>query len=226
MPPKAKYTKKEVAAVALEMIRTDGLDALTARELGKRLGMSVSPIFTMFRNMEEVKQCARELAMAEFREYISDYREFSPAFKRIGMMIVSYGIHQPELFKLLFMQEHREPRDFSESIRDLGEIPATCVELICRDYGMTREEAWLLFEQLWTHAFGLGAMCAMKVCNFSEEEIGRRLGLVFAGMVTLVTSGCLPEVASNVEKHTNGTFHGRPVGELPYGMRKQRRTDE
>jgi len=44
--------------------------------------------------MEEVKQAARELALREFMEYISDYREYTPAFKRIGLQVVSYGIHR------------------------------------------------------------------------------------------------------------------------------------
>ena len=41
---------------------------------------------------EDVKQAARELAVKEFMEYISDYREYTPAFKRIGMLMVSYAM--------------------------------------------------------------------------------------------------------------------------------------
>lgn len=106
MPPKPKFTREEVASVAFAMIKEGGVSALTARDLGARMGTSARPIFTLFKNMDDVKQAARALAVKEFMEYISDYREYSPAFKRIGMMIVSYGIHEPELFKLLFLQEH------------------------------------------------------------------------------------------------------------------------
>ena len=48
MPPKPKYTRNEVAIAAFNIIKKDGLSALTARELGKSLGTSVSPIFTTF----------------------------------------------------------------------------------------------------------------------------------------------------------------------------------
>lgn len=215
MPPKPKCTREEIAAAAFRMIKEEGLSVLTARELGKRLGTSSSPIFTVFQNMEDVKNAARELALAEFREYISDYREYTPAFKRIGMMIVSYGLREPELFKLLFMQEHRDTRGFESTIADLGDVAQTCQELICRDYGMTEPRARLMLEQLWTQAFGLGAMGALGVITLSEEEIGRRLSVIFAGLVMFLKSG--RDVFSDVEHHADGMYHGMPLDRMPYG---------
>lgn len=216
MPPRPKCTREEVAMTALAIVKEDGLDALTARELGKRLGTSVSPVFTLFSSMDEVKLAARELALREFKEYVSDYKEYTPAFKRIGMMLVSYGMHEPELFKLLFMQEHKERQSFAASLGDLDDIGDVCMELLQRDYGMTQEEARLILEQMWTNAYGLGVMCAMGVCNLEEEEIGRRLGIMFAGLTILLKSGKLEEVYGDVERNSAGTYHGIPVGNLPY----------
>ena len=156
MPPKPKFTREEVASVAFAMIKEGGVSALTARDLGARMGTSARPIFTLFKNMEDVKQAARALAVKEFMVYLSDYQEYTPAFKRIGMMIVSYGIHEPELFKLLFLQEHPQGVSFTESLKDLNGMDETCVQLVMRDYGLTEGEARLLFEQMWTHALGLG----------------------------------------------------------------------
>lgn len=44
MPPKAKYTRDEIIAIAYELVREQGVEALTAREVAKRLGTSPSPI--------------------------------------------------------------------------------------------------------------------------------------------------------------------------------------
>ena len=55
MPPKAKFTKKEVIAAALEMVKENGIENLTARALGERLGSSARPVFTLFDGMEEIK---------------------------------------------------------------------------------------------------------------------------------------------------------------------------
>lgn len=213
MPPKPKFTREEVASVAFCMIKEGGTSALTARDLGARMGTSARPIFTLFKNMEDVKQAARALAVKEFMAYISDYREYSPAFKRIGMMIVSYGIHEPELFKLLFLQEHPRGVSFRESLKDLDGMDETCVQLVMEDYGLTEEEGRLLFEQMWTHALGLGTMCAMGVCNLPEEEIGRRQGIMFASLMMLIKSGKLEQVISHPEKKRERDF---PVAEHPF----------
>lgn len=213
MPPKPKFTREEVASVAFAMIKEGGVSALTARDLGARMGTSARPIFTLFKNMDDVKQAARALAVKEFMEYISDYREYSPAFKRIGMMIVSYGIHEPELFKLLFLQEHPRGESLSGSLKDLDGMDETCVQLVMEDYGLTEEEGRLLFEQMWTHALGLGTMCAMGVCDLSEEEIGRRQGIMFASLMMLIKSGKLDRVISRPEKKSERDFH---AGEHPF----------
>lgn len=214
MPPKPKFTRDQVAAAAFQMIKEGGVSALTARDLGSRMGTSARPIFTLFKNMEEVKQAARELAIQEFMTYISDYREYTPAFKRIGMMIVRYGIHEPELFKLLFLQEHSRGVTFDQALHDLDGMDETCIQLVMRDYELTREEAKLLFEQMWTHALGLGTMCAMGVCDLPEEEIGRRQGIMFASLMTFIKSGKLDEVPVHAEK--KDTICGHQVGDHPY----------
>ena len=213
MPPKPKFTREEVASVAFAMIKEGGVSALTARDLGARMGTSPRPIFTLFKNMEDVKQAARALAVKEFMVYLSDYQEYTPAFKRIGMMIVSYGIHEPELFKLLFLQEHPQGVSFTESLKDLNGMDETCVQLVMRDYGLTEGEARLLFEQIWTHALGLGTMCAMGVCGFTEEEIGRRQGVMFASLLMLIKSGKQDRVISFAEKKSDT---GLQVGNTPF----------
>lgn len=216
MPPKPKFTKEEVAKEALGIIKERGLDNLTARNLGARLGASARPIFTVFNNMDEVKWAARELAMREFEAYAGDYREYTPAFKRIGMLMVSYAVNEPELYKLLFMQERKEGRSFEDAISDLGEMAPVCIELIKKDYKMSDSEAETLFEQMWVHTFGMGVLCAMKVCNFTEEEISEKLGQAFAGMVMAIKTDNLENITAKPEKNSDGKFCGVQVEKLPY----------
>lgn len=189
MPPKPKFTKAEVAKTALDIIKEDGLSALTARSLASRLGTSSRPIFTAFKNMDEVKLEARELAMREFEQYAGDFENYTPAFKRIGMLMVSYAINEPELYKLLFMLEHTESKTFDDTIAQLGKMSEISISIIQRDYDMTFEQAKLLFEQVWIHTFGIGTLCAMNVCDFTENEIAEKLSQVFASLVMYIKSG-------------------------------------
>lgn len=216
MPPKPKCTREIIARTAFEIVKEDGLSALSVREIGKRLGVSASPIFTVFSGMDEVKQEARELALQEFKELVSDYTQYSPAFKKIGMTIVSYGINEPEMFKLLFMQEHNEPFGFQNTINDLGDLYFTCIDLVMNDYALEKEDAVLLFEQMWTLAYGLGSMCAMKVCSFDEEEIGKRLSIAFAAHIMLIKSGKLEKAKVDVEKLNTPWETKKAINKFPF----------
>ena len=69
MPPKPKFTREEITAAALDLVSERGIDALTARDLGVRLGSSARPIFTVFKNMEEVQQAVRQAAMERLETF-------------------------------------------------------------------------------------------------------------------------------------------------------------
>lgn len=189
MPPKPKYTKEQIANTALNIVKEQGVASLSAREVAKRLGCTVSPIFTMFENMEDLKWAAREIALKKFEDYISDFKEYNPSFKRIGMRMISLAIHEPEVFKLLFMQERPKGHHFNDTIDELGEMTNTCISLIEKDYELTNAQAKMLFEAMWVYAYGIGSLCAMKVCDFTEEEIANRLGQIFTGQMLLIKEG-------------------------------------
>lgn len=186
MPPKPKFTKEEIAMTALNIIKEEGINALTARNLADYLKSSARPIFTIFKNMEEVKQAARELALKEFEKYLGNYEDYSLAFKRIGMRMISYAIDYPEQYKLLYMEEYSWNQSFKQYLNELGTFKDICIHLLQKEHTLSQNEANTLFEQLWIYAYGIGSLCAMKVCEFSEEEIADRLGLVFAGILTMI----------------------------------------
>ena len=55
MPPKVKFQKEEIVRAALKVVREQGIDAVTAREVAKELGVSPRPIFTYYDTMEQLR---------------------------------------------------------------------------------------------------------------------------------------------------------------------------
>lgn len=186
MPPKPKFTKEEIVKTALELVSDSGADALTARELGKRLGSSSRPIFTMFSGMDEVLEEVRKAAMEKFENYMNESPENIPEFKRVGMKMVLFGKNEPKLFRLLFMSEHPNALSFNDIFSELGEDADRSISAIRRDYGLTDEKARILFKNLWIYTFGIGVMCASGVCNFTENEISEMLTVEFKAMLAYV----------------------------------------
>lgn len=192
MPPKPKFTREEIVNAALSIVSERGVDALTARELGERLGSSARPIFTVFKNMEEVQAEVRAAAMRRFEAFApADEDGDMPLFKQVGVRMVRFGLREPKLYQLLFMQENREADSFDDVFGALGTTADLCIDVLCRDYALNRAEARELFEAVWIYTFGVGALCATGVCRFSEERLSRMLTTEFQAMMMMVKSGAL-----------------------------------
>lgn len=186
MPPKPKFTREEIVQTALDVVSRKGVEALTAKELGDALGSSARPIFTVFTSMKEVQDAVRAAAMRRFESFAEQKLPGMPLFKQVGMRMVLFGAREPKLYQLLFMQENRNAVSFDDVFGELGPAAETCIALIRETYSLSETEARLLFENVWIYTFGVGALCATRVCHFSEEKLGEMLSTEFQAMMLLV----------------------------------------
>ena len=191
MSPKPKFTREEIIQAALTIVSQKGADALTAREVGEQLGSSARPIFTVFKNMEELQAEVRQAAMERFEARVAQTEPGIPLFKQVGIQMVTFGVQEPKLYQLRFMQEHGEAATFDDVFGQLGGTAERCIAAICQDYGLDAQDARTLFENVWIYTFGIGALCATRVCRFSPEQLGQMLTTEFQAMLLLVKSGKL-----------------------------------
>ena len=179
MPPKPKFSREDIINAAFDIVQKSGTDAMTAREVGKYLGTSSTPIFTAF------------------NEYMAVAEDFSPAYKKRGMQWVKFARENPMLFQLLFMSGSETETDFNSAVEIMPFGKENDIAIITRDYNATPEQAEHLFSQMWTYTYGLCVLCARKVCNFTEDEITKRLGEIFAGMIYVLKSNLGKTTAVN-----------------------------
>lgn len=189
MPPKPKFTREEVVEAALELVCESGMEALTARELGERLGSSARPIFTVFRNMEELTAEVRKAAMRKYDEYVGAATQYKPIFKAFGVRMVLFATREPRLFQLLFMRATRDETNLSALSEHLGPTRDLCMEAIVADYDLSQDEAKQFFEHMWVYTYGLAVLCATGMCRFDEETICVMLGREFMEMLSLMKHG-------------------------------------
>ena len=189
MPPKPKFTKEEIVAAALELVSEQGLEALTARDLGARLGSSARPIFTLFNSMEEVQEEVRAAALKRFKSYAEKAADYTPVYKQVGMQMILFAMEEPHLYQLLYMSENTGDTNFDAIVARLGDVAQQCVDAIRHDYSLRESEARLLFEHVWIYTFGIGALCATGMCRFSQDEIIQMLGQDFMAMLFYAKSG-------------------------------------
>ena len=189
MPPKPKYAKEEIVLAALELVSEKGMSALTARDLGARLGTSARPIFTAFKSMEEVHDAVTAAAMNRFEEYAHKAAHAGPIFKQVGMQMILFAKEEPNLYQLIFMSPQEKAQTFEDIYGHLGPVAEECLDVIKQQYALSRSDAKALFEHVWIHTFGIGALCATGMCDFSHEQIAEMLTQVFTAMMMMMKSG-------------------------------------
>ena len=205
MPPKVKFTREEIIDAAIELVRESGIEMLTSRELGKKMGVSARPIFTAFENMGELKNEVFGRAKSIYAEYQNGFENYSPAFKRYGRQIIHFAQKEPQLFKLLFMSqgEGKQPSfyDAVNSSEDMGIV----LDVLARDYHLDREKATRLVNLLWVQVYGISVMIVQGVCYFTEEVISDMLSTTFIGAISALRSENTDEYLRSVraEKTNN-----------------------
>lgn len=186
MPPKPKFTKEEFVNAALELVSEKGLEALTARELAERLNSSSRPIFTVFKNMDELTEAVRAAAMRRFEEYVGEEEEAVPFFKSFGFRMVLFAENEPKLFQLLFMKEGESAENFDFLFTKLNVTAKRCVEALEKEHSLSEKGAKTLFEQSWIYTFGIAVMCATGIRRFSNDEVSRLISTDFQSKLRLV----------------------------------------
>lgn len=191
MPPKPKFTKEEIVSAALELVSESGMDALTSRDLGAKLGSSARPIFTVFKNMEEVQQEVHRAARERFESYAEKAVHYTPSFKQLGMQMLLFAKEEPRLYELLFMKNAGTPHSLDEGYLSHDATAMLALDVIQNEYGLDYEEARKLFHHVWIFTFGIGALFATGMCRFSDEELNELLGQDFMAMFVHIKSGAI-----------------------------------
>ena len=188
MPPKAKFSREQITKAALSVVSEKGAQALTAKELGAALGTSTTPIFTVFNSMQEVQDAVMLAAMERFEEYAHKTAHLGPVFKQVGMQMILFAKEEPKLYQLIFMSSISEAQTFDDIYAHLGSVADECLDVLQKDYDLSKDNAKTLFEHVWIHTFGIGALCATGVCDFSHEQIAEMLTQDFTAMMMLMKS--------------------------------------
>ena len=183
MPPKAKFTKEEIIEAALNIVRTNGYEALTSRALGTYLSSSARPIFTVFKNMGEVQQAVIQSAKTVYKEYVNKGLKEEHPFKGVGTQYILFSVNEPKLFQLLFMTEQSQKPDLSGVLPLIEESYEEILSSLQEEYEINEHLAEKLYHHLWIYTHGIATLCATKMCCFTGVEISSMITEVFMSLL-------------------------------------------
>lgn len=178
MPPIAKFTKEEIIQHAVSIIVSQGSEKLTARNLADSLKTSVSPIFTAFKNIDEVKQCAFDYAFEVYHKQFVDLKE-KITFSQMGMIYISFAEKQNQLFQILFMKSQDKKISFTDFMKKLDDNYDCTLDLIQSETSLCKDQAFLLYKHMWIYVHGIATLCATNQCKFTENELKEMLEFTY-----------------------------------------------
>lgn len=182
MPPKAKFTPEEILRAALDITREHGIGAVTARELGNRLGSSARPIFTVFKSMEEVRELIILKSKELYGQYVEEGLKSKPSFRGVGIAYIRFAMEEPRLFQLLFMSPV-DSKNISAILPVIDQHYGRILQSVQEPYHLDRKTAEKIYQHLWTYTHGIAAMFATGLCSYTAEQLEERLTEVFQGLL-------------------------------------------
>ena len=179
MPPKCKFTRQEVVQAALDMARESGIDAVTARALGEKLGSSSRPIFSLFQSMQEVHQEVLQAANELYQEYLKRDMEAGeyPVYKASGIGYIRFAKEERELFQLLFMR-NRTGEQIEDNREEIGEL----IRIIMKNTGLSEQDAYLFHLEMWVYVHGIATMIATSYLEWQWDTISQMLTDGYEGL--------------------------------------------
>ena len=173
MAPKNKFTKDEMVAAALRVVRAKGISCLTAKAIADELGTSTRPIFTYFGSMDEVKQAVCAAAVRVYDSYTKAGLKEKIPFLGVGKSYIRFAREEPELYRLLFLtQTQDQVYSTMKAMQHLQELVRSTLVNI---YHITAEEADFYFRNLWFVVHSLSTLIVTGDCPYSDLEIGQIL---------------------------------------------------
>lgn len=166
MPPTVRFTRDAVLHAACQLMRREGIEALSARAIAKELGGSTQPIFRLFTNMEDLH---RELILYVARQFQAhaeaDMAQSDSPYIQLCTTYLLYGRDEPELFKLLFMRDRVSEGQYSDQTNfDL------VFNIIKKETPLDDETALRFFERTWLFIHGLAVCIATKYIPCQDER--------------------------------------------------------
>lgn len=171
MPPVKKTGRDEIIDAAFDIVRKEGLDSLNARCIAKRLGTSTQPVFSNFRNMDEVKmEIIKKASLLYFEMLDEEERKGQyPVLKARGMGYVRFAKDERFLFRMLFMDRRLTGVVFptDDASKEIG--------IISDSLGLQEDKSRRMHALLWFFIHGIASLIVTDSLELSEDDVSQAL---------------------------------------------------
>ena len=170
MPPQPKITKAMILDTVLSITREKGFEAVNARSIAQKLQCSTRPIFTCYKNMDELKKEFLDRAFAFYSEYVVHYKE---SYNNISSLIfplsyIDFASQETFLFKLLFIHDmDLNMKTIDDFYSEIGNKEKA--QEFSSMIGVSFEHGKKIFIDLFLYSHGIAVLTAANKISLDKE---------------------------------------------------------
>mgnify|MGYP001153363971 CR=1 FL=1 len=162
MPPKTQFTKAHIIEAAFSIACESGFKGITARNVSKRLGSSVAPIYVNFETIESLHEAVMEYIKRTAAQLL-EAQEGESLYERVGRSSIAFAKKYPMLIQDLVSNPQPEGSMHDELAAYLAEDPTM--------KGLTYEQRRRLLIKMQIFQTGLTVMIASGNLRDQAEEL-------------------------------------------------------
>lgn len=184
MPTKIKISKDMILEAAFEIVREQGIEKLSNRELANKLKCSIRPIYYQFENVKEMQEELYSKIEKYFYKFLMDHMvDDIPKYKQIGINYIKFAKKEKKLFQALFMSEiGLTPNAFiSKNGKDYEEI----AKMIKISTNLNDDDIKAFHTKMWIFCHGIASLVANNTIHLDNKQIEQLLSYEFQALMLL-----------------------------------------
>ena len=181
-------TKERILSAAIDLVRSGGPSAITARSLCTRLDCGANAIFSSFGSIQGVRDAVREEARKLYRKRVGDGFALNPPFKGFGVAFIWFAMDEPHLFSMI-MESRTQPASYKDYIDSRVGFKAESLSAIAGTFGLHGKDAETLYYQLILVAMGLASTCTGGKSPLTIPQASEILGKNVRAFLMVIRAG-------------------------------------
>ena len=172
MGRKTLICRERILETALDMLIREGYGAITVKTLASEIGCSTQPILWHFENMAGFRRALYEYSIDYAKSQFSPWNgDLDDLLAETARGYIAIACRMPHLFRFVFW-ESGDDRKNSATVQKLQlDNTAKIIELVCREKGLTEQQAAAFLENFEFYIHGIASYTASGFVSYPEQEI-------------------------------------------------------
>ena len=184
MPTKIKISKDMILDAAFEIVRKDGMEKLSNRELANKLNCSIRPIYYQFENVEEMqKELYLKIEQYFYKFILDNMVKEIPKYKQVGINYIKFAKKEKKLFQTLFMTDVGLTPD--AFVLKAGEDYKEIEKFIKISANIKEEDIKDFHTKMWIFCHGIATLVANDTIKLTDNQIQDLLSYEFQALMLL-----------------------------------------